>query len=348
MRIRTNARVRWAAAVVPLALIASACNGADTDAENTEAADVEAADADARTISFAHSYDTGHPHHRCGVQAVADRLAESGADLTIDVFANSQLGGDTDRFNAVMSGDIDIDLQGTSALAASYSPIGLFDTAYAFDGPDHLFAFFEGEESEQLRTEFEEATGTRILDVWYFGMRHFTANEPIHEPDDLRGQRMRFPDSPVYLANAEALGARATPVAFEEVFLSLQQGVIDGQENPIPTIDEMNFNEVQDYLSLTGHQTGAQLSVVSGETWEALTEEQQGALEAAFEGVREENRACIEQAEEELLDEWRETGQLEIIEPDVDAFRERAVTHFLENLDGVELELFESARAAAE
>src|SRR5690606_3028093 len=119
---------------------------------------------------------------------------------------------------SVMSGDIDMDVQGSAALGSAYEPIGVFDAAYAFDDADHMFSFFDSEASDDMKQGFEEATGAKILDVWYFGDRHFTANQPIRTPEDLSGLRMRFPDSPIYLANAEAMGANPTAVAFEEVY----------------------------------------------------------------------------------------------------------------------------------
>ena len=100
------------------------------------------------------------------------------------------------------------------------------------------------------------------LGAWSAGMRHFTANEPIREPGDLDGLRMRFPNSPQFLMNAEALGADATEVAYEELFLALQQGTVDGQENPIVNIDAISLDEVQDYISLSSHQANSNLVII--------------------------------------------------------------------------------------
>ena len=268
--------------------------------------------------------------------------------MTIEVFPNSQLGADADRFTSVMSGDIDLDLQGSSALSATYEPIGILDSACVVDGADHLFEFFESAESEQLQADFLEQTGARILGPFFFGMRHFTANQPIRTPEDLQGLRMRFPDSPTYLRNAEAMGAQATAVAFEEVFLSLQQGVIDGQENPIPTIASLNLPEVQSHVSLTGHQTGSQLIIVSERVWQELTPEQQEALQTAVDETRDENRARIEEDEQTFLDEWKANGEMEVVE-DVgrEAFRSRVLQFVDENLQGQERELYEAIRASA-
>lgn len=333
-------RTLWPGLIASLAaviLIVAGCGG-DDDGSASSGAAAE----DNVKLSFSHSNTTAHPHHKAA-ELIADRVKDQG--IEIELFPNSQLGADDERFAALQAGDIDIDLQGSSALSATFGPIGILDTAYLFDGPDDLFAFFDSDESQQLRQEFEEATGTKILGVWFFGMRHFTANKPIRKPEDLKGLRMRFPDSPRFLANARALGADATAVAFEEVFLSLQQGVIDGQENPVPTIEEMKFVEVQDYVSLSGHQTGSQLALINREKWEALSQDQQEALQSAFDAAREEDRKWIEELDQKLLDEWRDSGEIEIVDDvDTDAFRQRAVEYFSENLEGEELELFKTIR----
>ena len=294
-------------------------------------------------LTFANSYTEDHPHTRCGIDLVAERVAEADAGFSVDTFPNSTLGDNTETFASVMSGDIDMDVQGSAALGASYEPIGVMDAAYAFRDADHLFGYFDSEASQPLREGFEEATGAKILDAWYFGDRHFTANEPIRTPGDLEGLRMRFPDSPIYLANAEAMGAEPTTVAFEEVYLALQQGTVDGQENPIPTIAGDNFDEVQSHISLTGHQIGSQMIVVSGQTWESLSTDQQEVLQGAVSSVRADNRACIEEAEQEILDEWRADGSVEIVDDvDVEAFRSQVQDYFAQNLEGEQRELYES------
>ncbi|WP_017572500.1 sialic acid TRAP transporter substrate-binding protein SiaP [Nocardiopsis halotolerans] len=321
---------RWTALIPAAALALTACGtGGGSD--------------DATTLTFSNSYPEDHPHTRCGINMVAERVNEADAGFTVETFPNSQLGDNTETFASVMSGDIDMDVQGSAALGASYEPIGVLDAAYAFQDVDQLFSYFDSERSQELRDGFEEATGARILDVWYFGDRHFTANQPIRRPEDLEGLRMRFPDSPIYLANAAALGAEPTTVAFEEVYLALQQGTVDGQENPVPTIEGDNFVEVQSHISLTGHQVGSQMIVVSGQTWNALTEEQQQVLQEAVSEVRAENRACVEEAERRILEEWRAEDAIEIVDDvDVEAFRSQARDHFARNLEGERLALYES------
>lgn len=328
---------KLALALVPAAVALAACGGGSGDSADGEV-----------KLAFANSYTTEHPHTRCGIQAVADEINGQDLGLQIDVFPNSQLGGDVDRVASVGTGDLEMDVQGSAALGSVYAPIGVMDAAYAFDDADHLFAFFDSEASDQLKQDFEAASGMHILDVWYFGDRHFTATKAIRTPEDLKGLRMRFPDSPIYLANAKAVGASATAVAFEEVFLALQQGIVDGQENPIPTIAEMSFDEVQSHVSLSGHQIGSQMVIVNSGVWESLTADQQEALQTVVSETREKNRACIEEAEEEILQEWAASGAIDVVDDvDREAFQQKAEAYFGENLSEEQLVVYAAIRDAA-
>jgi TRAP-type C4-dicarboxylate transport system substrate-binding protein len=125
--------------------------------------------------------------------------------------------------------------------------------------------------------------------------------------------------------------------------------VIDGQENPIPTISDMNFDEVQSHVSLSGHQTGFVVAIVGEQTWQSLSSEQQEALQAAVSGARAGNRQCLEDAEQEVLDQWAESGEVTVVE-DVDrtAFSTRAEAYFAEHLEGDKLALYQQVRELAQ
>lgn len=299
-------------------------------------------------ISLAHSYTEDQPQHRCGAQVIADEVAAADVGMTVEVFSNSQLGGDADRIASVVSGDIDIDIQGASALGAVHEPIAVLDAAYAFDDGEHLTRFFDSDASADVLTGFEEETGVRTLGAWSAGMRQFTANEPIREPDDLDGLRMRFPNSPQFLMNAKALGAEATEVAYEELFLALQQGTVDGQENPIVNIDASSLQDVQDYISMSNHQANSNL-VIIGEVWNELSGEQQEVLQSAVDSAVEQVPGCVTEDEEATLSEWEESGALEIVDDvDVDAFRTQVDAYLRENFNEEQLAVYEAIRGTAE
>lgn len=339
-----NTRLIALAAAAAVALALGGCSPGGDGAETP--ADEENPQID---LTFANSYTDDHAHSRCGALAIAEELNGMDIGLNVEVFTNSQLGADADRFASLIAGDIDVDMQGVSAMSASYEPIGVLGSAFAFSDPDHLFRFFDGEESQPLKDAVLDEIGVRVLDPYFFGYRTFSANSPIRSPEDLEGLRIRFPDTPIHLANAEALGATAVPIAFEELFIALQQGTADGQENPIPTIKSLSLDEVQSHVSLDNHLTDFQLVIINEEKWQEMSAEQQDALAEVVHEVRDEDRQCIEDDTQAIIDEWKETGTVEVVEDvDRDAFEERAVEFFSEYYSGADLELFEAIRAATD
>lgn len=159
---------------------------------------------------------------------------------------------------------------------------------------------------------------------------------------------MRFPPSPQFLMNAAAMGAEAVEVAFEELFLALQQGTVDGQENPITNIQSNNLFEVQDYISLSSHQLSSNL-VIIGDVWNEMSSAQQEALTAAVEEAMVQEPECAAEAEEEILAEWRDTGAIEIVEDvDRDAFRELAEPYLRENFTEEQVAVLEAIRSVVD
>lgn len=299
-------------------------------------------------LVLAHSYQEGQPQVACGADVIKEVAEGADVGLTVDIFGASALGGDADRIESVISGDIDIDIQGASALASVYEPMAVADGAFVFDDSDHVYNFFTTDASAPLKDGFYEATGVYILGAWNTGARQFTANVPIREPEDLEGLRMRFPPSPSFLLNADAMGAEAVEVAFEELYLALQQGTVDGQENPIVNIDAINLDEVQDYISLSAHQLSTNLIVVNGDTWDSLSAEQQQALQAGIEEAMIQEPRCAADAEEEIVAGWQDSGALIIVD-DVnrDAFRERAEPFLRDAYTAEQIEVLEAIRSAA-
>jgi tripartite ATP-independent transporter DctP family solute receptor len=332
---------RTIVAFLALPLVAlTACGGAgDTGGDANAGGDVE--------LVLAHSYTEQQPQHRCGAQVVADEVAAADVGLSVQIFPSSQLGGDADRIQSVMSGDIDMDIQGASALGAVHEPMSVVDATYAFDDGEHLARFFGSDASKSLTEGFAEATGVAVLGAWSAGSRQFTANQPIRRPEDLASLRMRFPNSPQFLMNAAALGANPTEVAYEELYLALQQGTVDGQENPIVNIDAINLGEVQDYISLSRHQENSNLVLV-GPVWNELNPQQQEALSRAVDAAVAQVPGCVAQDEREILDTWRSGGAFQVVEDvDVDAFRARAEQHLRANLGPEQLEVYEAIRGSA-
>lgn len=301
------------------------------------------------SLRFANIYNTEHPFNDCGASSVMDSVQEDG-NLSVNNFPGGQLGQENELAESMVSQNLDMAIIGPSFLSEYDERLSVLDAAYAFDGVEHMERVTSGEIGEEIYGGLVEDSNMRVLGTWYYGTRQLsTGDVEVNSPEDLDGVSVRAPDSEIPIANVNALGASPTPIAFEEVYLALQQGTVGGQENPIPTIAAENFNEVQDYLMLTDHVVQSTQVVVAENVWQELSSEQQSSLQESVETATPEVRECIEQSEEESLQAWREAGQPEIIE-DVDtaAFRERAQQRLPEEFGDQWGDLYERIRQAAE
>lgn len=306
----------WAVATFVALAFVAACGGGGGDQGG--------GGEEATELRFANIYDTSHPFNECGASTMSE--SAEGGNLTVNNFPGGQLGTEDELAESITSQNLEMAIIGPAFLSQYDSRVGVLDAAYLFDGVEQMENVVDGEIGQELWDGLREESGMRVLGTWYYGTRHLTTGDTeVNSPADLDGLKIRAPDVPIPIANVEALGASPTPIAFEEVYLALQQGTVDGQENPIATIAAQNFNEVQQYLMLTGHVVQSTQIVIADETWQSLSSEQQDALQEAVDTAREEVRSCIESSEEESLDAWREAGQPQIIENvDTEAFRQRA------------------------
>lgn len=348
---RSTRRGRYAASVLAATtLVITGCaggGGGTPESTGTE----DAAANEPVTLTVATSQNEQTPNYYCGVELLQERLEGADIGFTVELYPASQLGPDADRFPLVQAGDIDIDLQGASALSSTFEPIGVVDAAYAFDDVDHAFEWID-EGSEDLFTSFHEATGVNVVDGWFFGNRTFTTKDvEVHSPDDLEGVPIRFPNSPAFLANAEALGVtNPVSVAVEELYSALQQGIAVGQENPIVATRSSSYDEVLNTAVLNDHNVGIHWILVSDKTYEKMSDEQAALLEQTIHEIRPENRECVEEATEEILDEYRANDAFTVIEKediDMDAFISQAEEFFEGYFTGENLEAYQAIREMA-
>ena len=328
-------------------LVVTGCAGGGTPESTSD----EGGSNEPVTITVATSQNEETPNYYCGVELLKERLEEADVEFTVELYPASQLGPDADRFPLVQAGDIDIDLQGASALSSTYEPIGVVDAAYAFDDVDHAFNWID-EGSEDMFSAFQEATGVSIVDGWFFGNRTFTTKDvEIRGPEDLAGVPIRFPNSPAFLANAEALGVdNPVSVAVEELYTALQQGIAVGQENPIVATRSSSYDEVLNVAVLNNHNVGIHWILVSDKTYEKMSDEQATVLEEAIHEIRPENRDCVDEATEEILDEYRADDNFTVIETediDMDAFISDAESYFEDHFSGETLEAYQAIREMA-
>lgn len=274
---------------------------------------------------------SGDPQY-AGVEEAARLIAEnSDGRLTLEIFPNSQLGTFTEMMEQVTLGELDLTLNPFGGMDPWVSRAVIASTAYVVQDFGHLEAIIDSDWGQGVLEEMRTAHNWRTIDSWYFGTRQTTGNRAIETAEDFNGFRLRVPNSAPLLAWARAMGASPTPVAFAEVYLALQTNQVDGQENPLPTIDAMKFMEVQSHLSLTNHLVQDQLILMSEDTWNALSAEDQQIVQQAFVAGGDVNDEIVMTKESELVAKFEADGAI-IVRPDTAPFQE-AMTPVYAELD---------------
>jgi tripartite ATP-independent transporter DctP family solute receptor len=223
-------------------------------------------------LKWAHVYETSEPFHTASVWAAGEIAKRTNGRYTVDVFPASQLGKETDINQGLALGSVDIIISGSSFAAKAYAPIGVTYYPYTFRDADHLIAYTKSDVFKELAKGYADKTTHQIVAVTYYGVRHTTSNKPIKSCADMKGLKIRVPDVPAYLAMPRACGANTAPIAFAEVYLALQNGTVEAQENPLTTIDAKIY-EVQKHIVLTGHIVDHLNTVLSGQLWAKLSAE---------------------------------------------------------------------------
>jgi tripartite ATP-independent transporter DctP family solute receptor len=272
-------------------------------------------------LRFGHIYAPDHPYSNAA-RELAERVSEkTDGDFTIDVYPAGQLGSEKDLLDSIVAGVIDLAYVGPGELGKRFSKVSVFDAPFIFENYEHGNKVVNGELGQEILAEMQEETGIKSLANMYYGTRKLTLNTPIETPEDLEGMKVRAPDMPLPVATVRGMGANPTPMAFSEVYLALQQGVVDGQENPIPTIYSQKFYEVQDYIIHTNHTVAFTPMIITEDKFNDLPEEYQTILqETAQEVMKIEHKEALKY-EEDRLAEMKEAGIKEIY-PELQAFRE--------------------------
>ena len=203
-------------------------------------------------------------------------------------------------------------------------------SGYLFRDAAHLRAFFDSETGAEFKKMAEDQLGIVILGPTYFGIRQvgLRGDKQISTPADLAGVKLRMPGGDAWQFLGSALGANPTPMAYAEVYTGLQTGAIDGQDNPLPNVENMKFYEVMDQIVLTSHLVGYDLFVISKAAWDQFSPEQQASIQAAATEAINFSQDAHLAREGELVDKFK-AGGLNIYEPDVAAFRAHVQEQYL-------------------
>lgn len=279
------------------------------------------------TLRWAHVYEPSTPYHQQALRA-ADELEElSNGRFRIRVYPASALGNEAAINESLALGAIDIINTGASFVANEFPPIAVSDFPYATQDFTHWQAYRDSPLFEEIAAGFGDATDSKVIGFTYYGFRHVTANREILHPDDMRDLKIRVPNAPMFLILPHATGANASPMPFAEVYLALQQGVVDAQENPLTTIRFKRFHEVQSHINLTGHIMPSLLTLVSQQTLESLGEKDAALLQDVAERAARRASEEIAASEEELI-AWFTGEGIQVSEVDRDAFRDAVNAYF--------------------
>lgn len=289
----------------------------------TLAMPVATAWAQTTNLKWAHVYETSEPFHTESVWAAEEIEKRTEGRYHIDVFPASQLGKESDINQGLTLGTVDIIISGSSFAAREYAPIGVTYYPFIFRDADHLLAYTKTDTYKALTSGYEEASGHHIAATTYYGTRHTTSNKPIEKCADMQGLKIRVPDVPAYLAMPRACGANTTPIAFAEVYLALQNGTVEAQENPLTTIEAKKFYEVQKYIILTGHIVDHLNTIVSQNLWSKLSDEDKAIFTEVMQEAAARATGKIVAREAELVQVFKDRG-LTVTEVDRSDF-EKAV-----------------------
>lgn len=260
-------------------------------------------------LTWAHVYEQSEPLHKWAVWAANEINIKSDGRFYIDVFPASIMGKEAELNQSLTLGIVDIIYTGTSFAGQNYPPMSLSELPYVFRDYQHWQTFNKSALFNEIKQGYLEKTnGNRVLGNNYYGQRHITSNKPIRTPADMKNLKLRVPNASIYKMFPLAVGANPSPIAFSEVYLALQQGVVDAQENPLPTIKAKKFYEVQSYISLTGHLQGTVLTILGDRLWSKLSEQDKALFRQTLTQAAENVSVDTRNAESALLDWFEEQG----------------------------------------
>ena len=253
-------------------------------------------------------------------------------DFTLEPYYGGNLFKQGTELVALQRGNLEMGNIAPQDVSNQIPAWSVLTSGYLFRDAAHLRAFFASDVGAEFKQMAEEQLGIHILGPTYFGIRQvgLRGDKEIMTPEDMAGIKLRMPGGDAWQFLGTALGANPTPMAYAEVYTGLQTGAIDGQDNPLPNVENMKFFEVMDQIVLTSHLVGYDLLVISQTAWDAMTPEQQEKVQAAADAAIDFSQQAHLDREAELLAEFEAAG-LKIYEPDLEAFRTHAQQMYLES-----------------
>lgn len=274
------------------------------------------------TLKLGHLANEENIWHQAALHFAEEVATGTEGRVEVQVFPNESLGKEIDVINGMQLGTADMTITGESL--QNWAPkAALLALPYAYRSLEHMDDVAAGEIGDQIEAEIIANADIRPLTYFARGPRNLSANRPITTPAELNGFKLRVPNVPLFVTAWQALGANPTPMAFSEVFTSLQNGTIEGQENPLALFQSGGFYEVQKTVNLTEHVRSWIYLTISENAWNKLSEADQAAVQAAADSTQEFERALFMADEQELVAELEAAG-VTFVEVDQQAFADAA------------------------
>jgi TRAP-type C4-dicarboxylate transport system substrate-binding protein len=253
-------------------------------------------------------------------------------DFTIETYLGGNLFKQGTELVALQRNNLEMGNIAPQDISNQIPAWSVLTSAYLFRDADHLRTFFDSDVGAEFKKMAEDQLGIHILGPTYFGARHvgLISDKKISTPADLAGIKLRMPGGDAWQFLGSSIGANPTPMAYAEVYTGLQTGAIDGQDNPLPNVENMKFYEVMKQVALTSHLVGFDLLVISKSSWDAMSPEQQAEFTEAATNAIEFSQQEHVAREAELAEQFRSAG-LDVYEPDLNAFRTFAQQKYLES-----------------
>jgi tripartite ATP-independent transporter DctP family solute receptor len=261
-------------------------------------------------------------HYGAAVDAFAREVEKrTNGRYKVQNFYSGALGAERESIEAVQLGTLDLTMTSTGPVPNFVPEVAILDIPFLFKDYGHARATLDGPIGQDMLTKFP-AKGIVALAWGENGFRHMTNNKrPVNSPDDLKGLKMRTMENPVHMQAYKAFGIIPTPMAFTEVFTALQQGTVDGQENPLSVISAAKFDQVQKYMTLTGHVYSPALILMNKGKWDKLSAADKTAFaESAKEAVKA-NRARIDEDERKAVADLQSKGMTVVLVVDKAKFQ---------------------------
>jgi tripartite ATP-independent transporter DctP family solute receptor len=242
------------------------------------------------------------------VWAAEEIKKRTNGKFDIQVFPASSLGKETDINQGLTLGTVDMIISGPSFAARNFPRIGVAYYPFIFRDAAHQAAYAKSEVFRELAEGYRQKTGIVMTAYTYYGARHTTSNRAFNDCAGMKGLKIRVPDVPAYMATPRSCGANPTPIAFAEVYLALQNGTVEAQENPLTTIEAKKFFEVQKHIMLTGHIVDGLVTQIAPHVWTKLTDAEKKIFTEVTQEAAARATAQIVKRESELVDEFKKKG----------------------------------------